>query len=288
MGFLSSYCAQRHLIATWAIAVISGIFASSSEAAPLPFIDGRYVVDQKLCGLADDALFDRYQDQVGGMLRIINGSELSNGYEMSCRIDRVTITGADVRFRALCENEGEPTEVRATYRALSSTSFAIGSRRFTLCEKRAVGPSMPRTSDDRTSTASTLPYGSRAGMEVEIASSNALDSDHAVIRIRRSPESARAFCREYAHDQSESCVEAQLSVPLSDMVRANCERGEFSDLHGQRYKFAGNNSKVNSTAKYRLINLTNGLEADGTSSSGYSTNMAVFRALCPTLAPRDE
>lgn len=282
------YFAKRHLISAWSVAVISAIWPNSSEATPLPFSDGRYVVDQRLCDLTEDALVERYQDQVGGMLRIIKGRELSNGYEMSCRIDRVTMDGTDVRFDALCETEGGSKEVRATYRALSSTSFAIGSRRFTLCEKSAAGPSVPPISDAQASKASTLPYGSRAGMEVEIVSASGLDSEHAVIRIRRSPESARAFCRDYAHDQSESCVEDQLAMPLSDMVRANWQRGEFSDLHGHRYKFAGKNAKSTSTAKYRLIDLASGVEADGTTASGYSTNLAIFRALCPTLAPRDE
>ena len=40
-------------------------------------------------------------------------------------------------------------------------------------------------------------------------------------------------------------------------------------------------------AKYVLMNLDTREITDGTMASGYPTNMAIFKALCPAKAPYD-
>jgi hypothetical protein len=41
-------------------------------------------------------------------------------------------------------------------------------------------------------------------------------------------------------------------------------------------------------AKHMIKNLATEQIADGSSASGYSTNMGIYRALCPLKAPPDE
>ena len=130
-------------------------------------------------------------------------------------------------------------------------------------------------------------YGSRAGMTVTVVSTNGLDSSRAIIHTKHTREDAISFCREYVGKVTPSCIREELAVPLNDEITANCTRGEFTDFSGNRYRFAGPSDKE-SMAKYRLISLPSGEEADGSSASGYPTNMRIFQALCPRTAPHDE
>jgi hypothetical protein len=74
------------------------------------------------------------------------------------------------------------------------------------------------------------------------------------------------------------------------VITANCITGEFTDFRGTRYRFLGPKRKTGEfdSAKYALMDLASGDLADGTMASGYQTNMAVFRALCPIQAPFDQ
>jgi hypothetical protein len=130
-------------------------------------------------------------------------------------------------------------------------------------------------------------YGSRAGMKVSVVSVEGLDTAHAVIRTKHTRENATAFCREYVLKVTDECIQQELAVPLNDVITANCLSGEFSDFHGNRYRFLGPKSG-NYLAKYAIVNISTGAIADGSSASGYPTNMQIFRALCPTHAPYDQ
>ena len=130
-------------------------------------------------------------------------------------------------------------------------------------------------------------YGSRAGMTVTVVSMSGLDTARAVIRTKHTREDAIGFCREYVQKVTPSCIREEMDVRLNDEISANCPRGEFVDFQGNRYRFAGPSRDKDSMAKYRLISLPSGEEADGSSASGYPTNMSLFKALCPTKAPDD-
>lgn len=84
------------------------------------------------------------------------------------------------------------------------------------------------------------------------------------------------------------CIHEELAVPLNDTVSANCATRVFTTPHGGRFRFDGLSKARIPIAKYRIVDVFTGVEADGTSASGYSTNMVIFRALCPLRAPPDE
>jgi hypothetical protein len=136
----------------------------------------------------------------------------------------------------------------------------------------------------------TIFYGSRAGMEVAVISVSGLSTARAVIHTKHTRENATAFCREYVGQVTEECIQRELAIPLNDVITANCATGEFTDFHGNRYRFLGPSRKTGDfmMAKYALMDLRTREIADGSMASGYPTNMGIFKALCPAQAPYDE
>jgi hypothetical protein len=131
-------------------------------------------------------------------------------------------------------------------------------------------------------------YGSRVGMQVSVISLSGLDSAHAVIRTKHAVEDAVAFCRDYVGKVTKQCVQDELATPMNDDLRGNCPAGTFTDFFGTHYQFQGlNKASADGGPKYLLKNLDTGQVADGSSASGYPTNMAIFKALCPMTAPID-
>ena len=130
-------------------------------------------------------------------------------------------------------------------------------------------------------------YGSRAGMSVSVVSMEGLDTPRAIIRTQHTREDAIAFCRDYVQNVTEECIQSELEVPLNDIITANCKTGVFTDFVGDKYQFRGKNTHADAMAAYILVNLTTGEVADGSSASGYPTNISIFKALCPRTAPPD-
>lgn len=114
-------------------ATVSTALASIAHATPLPFPDGRYVTDRSLCSLSDQEMLERHGDMLGTMVRIIDGTRLTNAYEMSCTVDNVRVAGNDVRFDAQCGREGQTSVVNGRYVRISPTSFRLGQETFSLC-----------------------------------------------------------------------------------------------------------------------------------------------------------
>ena len=133
-----------------------------------------------------------------------------------------------------------------------------------------------------------LYYGSRAGMMVDVVSMSGLDSAHASIHTRHTRDNAVAFCRDYVQKVTPKCIKDELATRLNDDVTADCLTGEFTDFGGSRYRFAGRSKDKDSMAAYRIVDLATGEDADGSSAGGYSTNAAIYGALCPRHAPADE
>lgn len=107
--------------------------ASAQGAKRLPFADGTYVTDAAICRMTEDQRVARFGDQVGSMVRNIEGSQLDNSYELSCKIGSVKVSGSSVRFRANCESEGEPNTINGSWTRIDDRSFKIGNRTFTAC-----------------------------------------------------------------------------------------------------------------------------------------------------------
>ena len=128
-------------------------------------------------------------------------------------------------------------------------------------------------------------YGSRVGMTVSVVSVEGLDSERAIIRTQHSREDAIGFCRDYVREVTEECIKAELEIPMNDVITANCKTGVFTDFFGNRYQFKGKNLEPDPMAAYTVIDLRTGEIADGSSASGYPTNMGIFQSLCPGTAP---
>jgi hypothetical protein len=137
-----------------------------------------------------------------------------------------------------------------------------------------------------------IPYGSRAGMSATVLSMEGLDTEHAVIRVEHTRQDAEDYSISYVGALTPECVQRTLAtVSVADRVTADCRSGEFTDLHGDRYRFEGPARGVDRKeirAKYTLRHLPSGEIADGSSASGYRTSMMVLRALCPQSAPTDD
>ena len=139
---------------------------------------------------------------------------------------------------------------------------------------------------NQASAAGKIYYGSRAGMQVTVVSMEGLDSSNAVIRTRHTREDATAFCSEYVGKVTEECIKSELETRMNDQVVADCLRGVFTNFWGDRIQFRGPNRKKGEFGpKYILVNMRSGEIADGSSASNYPTNMGIFQALCPKIAP---
>jgi hypothetical protein len=127
-------------------------------------------------------------------------------------------------------------------------------------------------------------------MTVTVVSMEGLDTADAVIRTKHTREDAIGFCRGYVQKVTPSCIREELAVPLNDVISANCLKGEFTDFSGNRYPYEGKGKNLTDDmmAKYAIRDLSTGEVADGSSASGYPTNMGIFKALCPRTAPIDE
>lgn len=99
----------------------------------LPFPDGTYVTNPDLCRMTPDQQTAKFGDSVGSMVRNIEGRKLDNGYELSCQVASVMLSGAAIKFKANCESEGEPNTVNGSWMKVDEKSFKIGSRTFTAC-----------------------------------------------------------------------------------------------------------------------------------------------------------
>jgi len=133
----------------------------------------------------------------------------------------------------------------------------------------------------------TVPYGSRVGMEVTVVSTNGIDSNHAVIVAKHTRENAIMYCREYVDSVTEKCIRDELALKLSNAITANCATGEFTNFYGDRLRFAGPGTTGEfHLAKFIVVDTVTGEIEDGSTASGYSVNLELFKALCPEHAPK--
>ena len=130
-------------------------------------------------------------------------------------------------------------------------------------------------------------YGSRAGMTVTVMSVEGLNSAKAVIRTLHTHDDAEEYCKRSGSDNMEDCIAEEIAIPLNDIVAANCQTGVFLDFGGDRFRFEGKLQRKprDMFGKVRIRNLKTGKIAFGDMASGYSTDMGIFRALCPAAAP---
>lgn len=136
--------------------------------------------------------------------------------------------------------------------------------------------------------AGKIHYGSRAGMTVTVVSTSGLNTGRATIRTRHTREDAIGFCRDYVGKVTRKCIRRELATPLKNEIRGNCAAGTFTNFFGEQHQYLSETKERQVQAKYAVKKIATGEIADGSSASGYSTNLAIFRALCPQKAPADE
>lgn len=129
-------------------------------------------------------------------------------------------------------------------------------------------------------------YGSRAGMHLTTVSKQGIGTADAVIRLKHTPQDAKAFCVEYVRDTSPDCVRETLAeVKIADRVSGNCTTRTWTDMFGGRYAFLGVAKKSpDSIADYAIKDLATGELLDGSPPSGYDVQLTIFRQLCPGVA----
>jgi hypothetical protein len=136
-------------------------------------------------------------------------------------------------------------------------------------------------------SAGKIYYGSRAGMTVTVVAKSGIGGENSVIRTRHTRQDAIGFCREYVGKVSRKCIEEELATALGDEIKGNCVSGRFTNFFGEDHQFEGEvkPGRDDMSAKYAIRNIATGEIANGSSASGYPTNMGIFRALCPAKAP---
>ena len=135
-------------------------------------------------------------------------------------------------------------------------------------------------------------------MEVSVISVSGLGTERAVIKTKHTQENAEKYCREYVRKVTQECIDEEMSIALNDTITANCRTGVFVDFNGAKHRFEGklNRSDRWVQARYavRYLSPSQGIRRpkqgellDGSSASGYPTEMGIFKALCPFQAPAE-
>lgn len=105
----------------WGVSVVF-LFAVptySIAANRLPFPDGTYASNPKFCKMSRDQAYARSEMAFYD----IKGSEISM-YESSCMMRDVSVKGNTIKFKQVCESEGESTVDRVTWKKLGPNSFS--------------------------------------------------------------------------------------------------------------------------------------------------------------------
>lgn len=128
-------------------------------------------------------------------------------------------------------------------------------------------------------------YGSRAGMSLTTTGKSGIGTADAVIEVEHLPRNAKAFCVEYAQDNSMACVRRTLAeVRIKDKVTANCPARTW-DVFGQEFVFLGRAVAADDImADYVIRRVETNEVLDGSSASGYWQALGAFQALCPGIA----
>lgn len=124
---LSGYGLRRpwgaELIRLLTTAVVLGLISSAACAADrLPLPDGSYASNAKFCKMGKSRAYQEYEFAFYDIL----GNQISN-YETSCTIRDVSVKGKTIRFKEVCEDEGESSVSWNVWTKLGPTKFANSS-----------------------------------------------------------------------------------------------------------------------------------------------------------------
>ena len=106
------------------------VHAASVE---LPFVNGRYLSDAALCGLADGQIVDRIGDEIYEVLYVIEDGHVKGG-DSYCEVQAVSRQGQDVLMDAQCGTDGYEDNVTLKMTYISDGAFRRGDRTFERCD----------------------------------------------------------------------------------------------------------------------------------------------------------
>jgi len=132
-------------------------------------------------------------------------------------------------------------------------------------------------------------------IDATVVSMEGRDTAKAIIRVKHTREDAIHSCQELgiipARQVSEDCIRQELAKRVSDVVTADCERGEFTDYYGDRFRVSLNTNQAYPASLFmsNITNLATGKQFDRVMADPQAHRpMPVYRALCPAHAPFGE
>lgn len=141
----------------------------------------------------------------------------------------------------------------------------------------------------------TINYNNRQYTIVDVVAKSGLSTAHAVIRTLYTRRDAKLECDSYDESEAkkEACIELELKFGLQPPreIHADCIARTFTNCLKGRYRFAGERKNTHpgefvqgDDAKFSIIEMGSGQEeTDG--PTFYTTDLDIFRALCPKQAP---
>lgn len=229
----------------------------------------------------------RWNDELGELEFLDRGDVEISFYEGGC-----TLTGDGMGkanqlvLPADCGSEGEDYSGFATFERIDANTIEVrtpmSDEPVVLAACRPDLSAVPVTRPG-----GKLPYGSRAGMEVTVLGSWALDTSAARIYFQHSYDDARSFCMQYVMTLDDKCIEDVMeeAKEFNRSVAADCESGEFETVYRQRYRFDGPGTGKGADPMYLIYPAEGGKKLDGSSASGYGVALTTFAMLCPGRVP---
>lgn len=128
----------------------------------------------------------------------------------------------------------------------------------------------------------TIPYGTKAGMEVTVVKKVGIGTANATIYTKHTAKNAKEFCAVSALNFSKACVDEVLATTkLKDRVTGDCVRQVWKDIHGNSFSFHGRNKNRSLGDPEFIIKHDSGEILDESSASGYFIQLATLKMLCP-------
>ncbi|WP_316013399.1 hypothetical protein [Roseobacter sp. HKCCA0434] len=225
--------------------------------------------------------FDRSIEACGqapSMARVtVSSGHLDLAYGRA-EVEEVERQGDAVFLRTTLREEGqvEPRAITEYYRI----DAADGDR---ILFKRAEGEPVELIRCNTGASAGSDPalrllYGTRAGETVTVVDREGLGGAEARIAIRHMRGDAAAYCRDYARDESEACIdEVMATVDVPDAITADCTQGQWTDPQGRRLRL-GEGSDPNGTLN--IVDRATGRPIGDSFAAAYPVAERAWRALC--------
>ena len=115
------------LFSFWAV-------SSSASSAPLPFNDGMYASSLSICDAIEGGMEAWHEYFQSGIVRVINGPEITDYIETRCVVSNVRRDGDRVLFTAQCTTEDFVETVEGGYTYISPDAFHFRGQTLTRCD----------------------------------------------------------------------------------------------------------------------------------------------------------